>query len=125
MGSTRAIPTFLLPWVCVLLFSGCAVPSRSPVSKPSRPPELRSVVVWEIENRSPDNPLAMGWGELLSAGIIQVFQESGEYSVVEREKLLRVLEELRLGSSALADHETRLRLGRLVGARQIDRKSVV
>ena len=37
--------------------------------------------------------------------------------MVERQKLVRALEELRLGSSALADEETRLRLGRIQGAR--------
>ncbi len=119
MGTTRSIPKHLLLGICVLLVSGCTAPRQSPVSKPARPPGPRSVAVWDMENMSPDRPLAMGWGELLSGGIIQVFQESGDYAVVEREKLLRVLEELQLGSSVLADDETRLRLGRLVGAQRM------
>ncbi|HOJ14211.1 MAG TPA: CsgG/HfaB family protein, partial [Deltaproteobacteria bacterium] len=39
--------------------------------------------------------------------------------VVERERLVAVLEELRLGSSQLADDETRLRVGRITGAREM------
>ncbi len=41
----------------------------------------------------------------------------GEYSVVERERLLLALEELRLGTTSLVDERFRLDLGRLVGAR--------
>ena len=37
--------------------------------------------------------------------------------MVERERLILALEELKLGSSALADPSTRLQIGRIVGAR--------
>jgi curli biogenesis system outer membrane secretion channel CsgG len=39
--------------------------------------------------------------------------------VVEREKLLSVLSELSLGSSELADDGTRLRIGRIAGAKRM------
>lgn len=42
--------------------------------------------------------------------------EKGKYSVVERERLLLALEELRLGTTSLVDESSRLELGRLVGA---------
>ena len=119
MTNDRAIFIRFLLWFMVCMLAGCAAPSPEPVSEPARATGPRSVAVWDMENMSPDRPLAMDWGELLSSGVIQVFQESGDYSVVEREKLLRVLEELQLGSSALADDETRLRLGQLVGAQQM------
>jgi len=119
MTDARAISKYLLLWLMVFVFAGCATPSSEPVSETARPPGPRSVAVWDMENMSPDRPLAMDWGELLSSGVIQVFQESGDYAVVEREKLLLVLEELQLGSSALADDETRLKLGHLVGAQQM------
>ncbi len=119
MNSAGIIPKHFLLWIWICVLAGCAAPSAGPVSEPARPPGPRSVAVWDMENMSPDRPLAMDWGELLSSGVIQVFQESGDYAVVEREKLIRVLEELQLGSSALADDETRLKLGQLVGAQQM------
>lgn len=108
-------------WIIIFAFAlaACAGPSPptvGPVAEPDHAPGPRSVAVWDMENMSPDRPVAFDWGELLSAGVIQTFQESKDYSVVEREKLIRVLEELQLGSSALADDDTRLRLGKLVGA---------
>jgi curli biogenesis system outer membrane secretion channel CsgG len=39
--------------------------------------------------------------------------------VVEREKLVAMLEELTLGSSELADESTRLKVGRMIGAREM------
>jgi len=56
-------------------------------------------------------------GEILSGQIIETLKKKGNYLVVERRRLLLALEELRLGTTALADESTRLRLGRLVGAR--------
>jgi curli biogenesis system outer membrane secretion channel CsgG len=56
-------------------------------------------------------------GELLSLKVVEVLKNRGDYTVVERARLVRVLEELRIGSSSLADEQTRLRVGKLVGAR--------
>jgi curli biogenesis system outer membrane secretion channel CsgG len=62
------------------------------------------------------NPV-VEFGEFLSGAVAEVFQKSDEYQVVEREKLLLTIEELNLGTSEVVDERTRLRLGRLVGAR--------
>jgi curli biogenesis system outer membrane secretion channel CsgG len=77
-----------------------------------------ALAVWDIENLTPgvhNTPADLG--ELLSNTIVEAIQSSGKFTVVEREKLLLALEELHLGSSALADESTALRLGKLVGAK--------
>ena len=76
-----------------------------------------SVAVWDLENMSPTGFAGPDMGELLSAKVIETLRDTGDYIVVEREQLVLVLEELGLGTTALADEATRLRLGRLVGAR--------
>jgi len=53
---------------------------------------------------------------MLAGPVIEALQGKG-YQVVERQRLLFLLEELHLGSGVLADESTRLRLGRLCGAR--------
>lgn len=74
------------------------------------------VAVWDLDDLSPG--LAReSLGELFAAQVMEVLTNKGTYTVVERVRLLRVLEELRLGSSSLADEQTRMRLGKLVGAR--------
>jgi len=66
-----------------------------------------------MDNRNQD------LGDMLSNRIVEVFQESNHYLVVEREQLVLALRELNLGSSSLADESTRLRIGQLVGARMM------
>ncbi len=100
----------------VFLINGCGtVPGKSP--GPDRDPIISSIAVWNLENIGPDDSSHAEWGELLSSGVLQVFEASESYSIVEREQLLLALEELHLGTSALADESTRLRLGRMAGAR--------
>ncbi len=76
-----------------------------------------TVAVWDLDDFSPSASQRTDLGALLSGQIIETIQQKGGYEIVERERLLLALEELRLGSSSLADESTRLRLGRLVGAR--------
>jgi curli biogenesis system outer membrane secretion channel CsgG len=76
-----------------------------------------AVAVWDADNLS---PLATGQpnlGPLLSGQIAETLKKKGDYTVVERERLLLALEELRLGTTSLVDETTRLKLGKLVGAR--------
>jgi curli biogenesis system outer membrane secretion channel CsgG len=75
-----------------------------------------TIAVWELEDVSPGMS-RIDVGEILSARVSESLQKKGNYTVVERTRLLRVLEELHLGSSELAEEGTRLRIGRLVGAR--------
>lgn len=101
----------LLAMILLAGWWGCA----STVEDQGAAPAVSSVAVWDLENFG--GALDTEWGEVLSSSVIQVFEESGRYTVVEREQLILALEELRLGSSALADESTRLKIGRLVGAR--------
>ncbi|SPD73088.1 Curli production assembly/transport component CsgG [uncultured Desulfobacterium sp.] len=98
---------------CLLLLAlitGCA----------SAPPEsakaVRGIAVWDMEDLSPMGDGRPDLGGLLSAKVIETVKGKSAYDVVERERLILVLEEQNLGTSGLADESTRLRLGRLVGA---------
>jgi TolB-like protein len=103
----------LAPLVCLLLMqlflTSCAT---GPLPYDQR----KGLAVWDMEDLSPGEPQA-GIGEIMSARVMEVLKDRGDYTVVERTRLIRVLEELRIGSSELADEETRLKVGRLVGAR--------
>jgi len=91
--------------------AGCA-------SAPVAPSDTAAVAVWEPEDVSPGAAPDQGIGEVLALRIVETVRARG-HSVVERRKLLLAVEELRLGSSALADESTRLRLGRITGARRM------
>jgi len=56
-------------------------------------------------------------GDLLAARIIETLEDSGAYQVIERERIIDVLEELNLGTSPIVDESTRLKIGQIVGAR--------
>jgi len=90
--------------------SGCA---GAPVNV-----SVPAVAVWDPEDVSPGAAVEQGVGEVLGLRIVEAIRARG-LSVVERQKLLLAVEELKLGSSALADESTRLRLGRITGARRM------
>jgi len=97
--------------LCVVAaLSGCA---GDPVI-----PSMPAVAVWDPEDVSPGAAGEQGIGEVLALRIVEAARARG-LTVVERGKLLLAVEELRLGSSALADESTRLRLGRITGARRM------
>jgi curli biogenesis system outer membrane secretion channel CsgG len=106
MAALRVLAALL----ALFLAAGCA-------SGPARQSGPAAVAVWDLDDLSPAGSGQPGVGELLSAQVIEAIQRRGGYTVVEREKLVQALEELRLGSSDLADEATRLRLGRIQGAR--------
>ena len=96
------------PLIFIILLSCAGLPNRSE--------QGNAIAVWNVENLSvlsgrPD------LGELLSDQITQTLNKSGTYRVVERKSLYLALEELNLGAAPLVDETTRLRLGRIVGAR--------
>jgi len=84
-------------------------------------PVTRWLAIWPIDS------FAYGGG--INSEELQVVQEivpdllssglaaSSRVRLVERRKLLEVLNEQKLGASELADESTRLRLGRILGAR--------
>jgi TolB-like protein len=79
-------------------------------------PGAGAVAVWNVDSVMPGEPSAEAMGELMAGRIIEAFREAS-YSVVERERIDLALAELKLGSTALAAEDTRLRIGRTLGAR--------
>ncbi len=74
------------------------------------------IAVWTLDDLSPGAKFRPDLGELLSDHVVDVISQNG-FKVVERKRLIEILEELKIGSSELSDPNTRLRLGRLAGAR--------
>jgi curli biogenesis system outer membrane secretion channel CsgG len=75
-----------------------------------------TVAIWNLKDLSPSDVVRPDLGELLSTKVIETFKETDLYIVIERERLLLVLEELNLGTTLLVDETTQLRIGKLVGA---------
>jgi curli biogenesis system outer membrane secretion channel CsgG len=94
----------------LVYFSGCA-------SAPCMEKKIFTVAVWDLENLNPADAVGAEMGELLAVKIIETLKDSGAYTVVERERLILALEELNLGTSTLVDKSTRLKIGKIVGAR--------
>jgi curli biogenesis system outer membrane secretion channel CsgG len=76
-----------------------------------------AVAVWDLANLNPAEAIGPDMGELLAAKVMETLKESDAFQVVERERLILALEELARGSTSLVDEATRLRIGRIVGAR--------
>ena len=70
----------------------------------------QGIAVWDMED-------AGDYGDILTAKLCEVLTKSVYYSVVERSRLQRLLEEQKIGSSTLADQAYALRLGKMTGAR--------
>ncbi len=95
----------------LLIVAGCA---GQTTPTPAGPPAL---AVWPLEDLSLPGTTAPGVSELMTASVMETVEADGTYALVERERLLAILQELRLGSSDLAAEATGLRIGRIVGAR--------
>jgi curli biogenesis system outer membrane secretion channel CsgG len=103
----------MMAWV----LSGCAATS------PERPGAYgatltagATVAVWNLENLSIVSDQGQDLEDFLTAKIVETLKNESDYEVVEREQLLLALEELNIGSSALAGEQTGLRIGRILGA---------
>lgn len=86
-------------------------------SKPELKGRSLTIAVWDLDDLSPSSLVRPPLGEILSGEIIETLKKKGEYTVVERERLLLALEELHLGTTKFVDEETRLKLGKMLGAR--------
>ena len=98
----------------LMFLSGCTV-TEKPGMEMER--QASTVAVWDLENLNPNEAVGIDMGELLASEVIETLKKSGKFQVVERQRLILALEELQLGSSSLADEATRLKIGRIVGAR--------
>lgn len=76
-----------------------------------------TIAVWDLEDLSPWKTGRANLGEILSLRIIESLNKREGYKVIERQRLLLALEELRLGTTSIVDETTRLKLGRIVAAR--------
>lgn len=103
--------------VVFILLYGCASAPEpmSGAAKVQKGPS--SVAVWDFDNLSPTSFAQPDLGERLAAEATEAILRRGTWEVVERQRLLLVLEEQNIGSQAFVDESTRLRLGKMVGAR--------
>ena len=105
--------------IIVLLLMGCA--STPPVYKAKCIPSSQvyekgtGIVVWDFEITSPSGSVRMD--PFLSGKIILKIIKEDHYDVITRDRLLLLLKELNLDTSLLADERTRLKLGKIVGAK--------
>lgn len=76
-----------------------------------------TIAVWYLDNLSPLGNTGPELGGIFANKIIETLKEKSGVTIVERDRLILALEELNLGTSSLVDENTRLKLGRLVGAR--------
>lgn len=95
------------------MLAGCAATGKVTGKGPA------TVAVWPFDDLSIGccgraDPMLM---QVLTDSALMALQESPGLEIVERTRLEAVLQEQNLGSSQLADEDTRLRLGRLLGAR--------
>ena len=103
----------------ILVLMGCASPA--PVYKAKCIPSSQiyekgtGIAVWDFEITSPAGSVRMD--SFLSGKIIQKILKEGHYDVITRDRLLVLLKELNLDTSLLADERTRLKLGKIVGAK--------
>ena len=103
---------FWSSFVFLLLFSGCATTTGTQTG-------TLTIAVWDVENIPYDASSREDLGQIFSSEIMEVIRNKGSVQVVERQRLLLVLEELNLGSSDLAKENTRLRIGKIAGAHQM------
>jgi class 3 adenylate cyclase/CHAT domain-containing protein len=83
------------------------------------------LTVWILDFQTQGYSLQEGEERLLAAGISEELLQGSRVQLVERQLLEKLLEELKLGTSNLADQSTALSLGRLLAAKLILRGQVV
>jgi curli biogenesis system outer membrane secretion channel CsgG len=94
-------------------------PQREPAQvaqEPVKDTKPSTVAVWDFDALMFEGSANPELGEVLAGRVTETIGQKGTVTVIERQRLLLALEELHLGSGALADESTRLRLGKMVGA---------
>jgi curli biogenesis system outer membrane secretion channel CsgG len=104
----------LVLWCCYLL--GCATSPHETQTTAATSTATLNLAVWDFDNNSMTGSdvdyLSKALSEMLLTGLAQ----TPGIRLVERVNLRQALEEQNLGNSQLASEESRLKLGRLVGA---------
>jgi len=115
----RNVYRYMAKPVCLLLAVVCACTGPGPRKTVDRPAG-RTVAVLYFKNHSVSGAGAQDkWKKLITDVLITELSSVPRLTVVERTRLEDVLAELELGSSELAERETQLRLGRILGAASI------
>lgn len=102
--------------VLTLLFAGLCGCATTP---PQQQDLETTLAVWDFEDLSPLSPLSPAAGEFVANAIVQRLEERSDgprLRFLERQRLVLALQELHLGSSAIATESTRLQVGRILGA---------
>jgi len=106
-----------LAWTLLLLLILPSCATRESAYQPKQYGPGSVVAVWDMEDFSiTPNPLLTEMQEFLTAKIMEVLADEGQYTIIERQKLLLALEELNLGSSEMVSEGSRLQIGRITGA---------
>jgi curli biogenesis system outer membrane secretion channel CsgG len=109
--------------VCAAFVGACAstVSAPRPAAAPA-PASLRrqTVAVFPFANDGVSGYERLDFlREWLADSVAAALESSSELRVVERRELVKILEEQKLGSSALASKEGQLRLGKISGAQTL------
>jgi curli biogenesis system outer membrane secretion channel CsgG len=104
--------------ILFMLVYGCTS-APAPVKVAETAQEPSTVAIWDFDNLTPSRITSPDLGELLAAEATETIMRNGNYQVVERQRLLLVLEEQNLGTQSFVDESTRLRLGKMLGARMM------
>jgi len=107
--------------VVYILAAGTLCGCATTASRETGDPEIRrSIAVLYFNNNNVTDSIGQDPSKKLVADVLITNLASVPgLAVVERSRLENVLDELSVGSSELADRETQLRLGRLLGARSL------
>jgi curli biogenesis system outer membrane secretion channel CsgG len=105
----KGIPAML--FVVLACAAGCAAKQQVSVSHDA------TVAVWDLENLTPGDRDLLDLGEPLAAKVTQTLKETGKATIIERQRLLLALEELNLGTTSVVNDDTRLEIGKMLGAR--------
>ncbi len=102
--------------VLAILVIGC-VTTETAVQKTAVP---TPVAVWDFEDLTPYTGHQFSYLKTVLADVaIKRLNEIAGVQPIERSRIVQVLEEQAIGSSELASEKTKLRLGKLLGAREM------
>lgn len=81
-----------------------------------------TVVIWnfdsqEIGPKGATSSIALA--KEMEESLVDILQKNAALNILDREKLKEILEEQKIGSSDLSDIDTKIRLGRIVGAKNM------
>lgn len=102
------------------LLSAAVVTAAWPARARAQATKLPAVVVWDFENQTPDAAGAATGADYLkrslSENLTSTLLRVAGLPVVERQRLKDLLAEQKVSATELADEDSRVRLGRIIGA---------